>query len=75
MSTFIRPMRCKKCRFAIPRAQDKNFECRRHPPTLGIFPQQTPDGRVVNFQTYSAYPAVQAEHWCGEHKPHIEGMN
>lgn len=69
---LIRPNRCERCRYASPLKGQTNFECRRHPPVPAHVPRQMRDGSV-QFMTYSGYPQVKPDGWCGDFAVHIEG--
>lgn len=69
LRTMVRNECCNKCKWHAALAGQANFECRRFPPTMSFMP--TNHGP----QPISAYPPVTPEHWCGEFKPGIEGVN
>lgn len=71
-AALIRPERCEKCKWASALRKQENFECRRNPPVPAHVPRQMRDGSV-QFMTYSGYPQVRPDQWCGEFSQHIEG--
>lgn len=70
---IIRSERCEKCKWMQPLA-GTDMQCRRNPPTFCAFVGPSPDGRPQIHQI-SNWPPTQANFWCGEFKPRIEGMN
>jgi len=71
---LIRAEQCQKCKFSSALPQQKTLECRRYPPHPEHIAQQGPNGQI-GFITYTGYPQVKPDHWCGCFKPHIEGIN
>ncbi len=69
---IIRSERCEKCKWVQP-LQGTEMQCRRNPPTfiaIGV-----PAQRGIEIQQFSNWPPTQANFWCGEFKPRIEGLN
>jgi len=73
--------RCRTCKFFMPDAEaDHVGDCHRYPPTWQPVPMwiELPDrarGRQadtgyqhIEVEQQTAYPAVDAEGWCGEHR-------
>ena len=74
---IIRTETCARCKWSTMQPGNvKQRQCRRMPPTVGIFPQMDArTGRVLGNLTITAYPTVQNEEWCGEFKPRLEGLS
>lgn len=68
---LIRPNRCEKCKHASALPKQTNFECRRYPPVPAHVPTQGSGGRV-SWMTYSGFPQVKPDGWCGEHEVYID---
>lgn len=60
-------MSCKDCHHFKPRDEeaDSGGSCRRYPPQMVFL--------IEEEQTVSAFPLVDATHWCGEFKPQFGG--
>lgn len=67
--TLLRAERCEKCKWHTAVAGAPHFECRRNPPTAHLL--NTPRG----MQTMCVFPIVMPEHYCGEFKMALEGIN
>jgi hypothetical protein len=59
---------CSTCRLSsllvAPGTGETQRHCNAHPPTVHGGFLQGPQGPV--FQTFSFFPQVTADHWCGE---------
>jgi hypothetical protein len=60
---------CGKCKFHSALPGQPHFECRFNPPVPHI--AQSNHG----MQTVCVFPIVMAEHWCGQFKMHLDGIN
>jgi hypothetical protein len=66
--------RCRTCKFFMPDAEaDHVGDCHRYPPTWQPVPMWIAPPDHIGFQhieveQQTAYPAVDAEGWCGEHR-------
>ena len=63
---------CETCIHCVADLTNKElvFKCRRYPPSVHAFPQQTAMG--VGLATISAYPQVGKNDRCGEYQGKIE---
>ena len=63
---------CLTCKHKVisPDGEQKQFFCRRNPPTASVLLVPGPEGRPVTM-TFAAFPPVQPEMFCGEWAPRI----
>lgn len=68
---LVRAESCQQCKFAVLAPGNvKQRQCRRNPPTAAHIMI-----RAGQFMTYTGFPVVQPDNWCGEFRPKIEGMS
>lgn len=74
ISTLIRAERCEKCRYSSALPNETVFECRQQPPSASVHPLQR-SATAIDWQTFSTYPRVKPDQWCGQFKPHVDGVH
>lgn len=55
---------CETCAFL-----SQEYECRRHPPKLFVFPDQRSAWTSDEQEGATYFPSVHGSEWCGEWEP------
>lgn len=59
---------CKHSKITDEKAVKKEYECKRYPPTVQMFPAQDNFGRIA-IQRITSCPVVEPGDYCGEFEP------
>lgn len=75
MLQLIKAKSCRNCKHSMPTGNGVNgkqgLECRRYPPQVGMIPVPHGPGQI-QITVHAAFPPVDENLYCEEHKPRID---